>query len=155
QERTFVTGFSNGGFMSYALACASAGNFRAIAPVAGVMSRTTWETCDPEPSVPVLHIHGTADEVVPVTGLASDIAGWGGAPPLESMMNFWVERNECMQTDTLMVDAMTTSFLSTNCTSNLEIHRYSLEDWGHEWPTEDGGASFNATELIWEFFQKY
>jgi len=155
QERTFVTGFSNGGFMSYALACASAGTFRAIAPVAGVMSGLTWQTCDPMPSSPVLHIHGTADEVVPVTGLATDVAGWGGAPPLDSMMTFWVMQNACNQTDTVALDAVTTAFYSTDCADGLEVHRYSLEGWNHEWPTVEGGASIDATELIWEFFQKF
>ncbi|HAA12989.1 MAG TPA: hypothetical protein DCE41_15380 [Cytophagales bacterium] len=155
QARTFVTGFSNGGFMSYALACAAAGTFRAIAPVAGVMSGITWQTCDPDPTVPVLHIHGTADEVVPDTGLEPDVAGWGGAPPLDSMMTFWVLQNACNQTDTVSIDDATTAFFSKDCVDSLEVHRYSLEGWEHIWPSMEEGASFNATELIWEFFQKY
>lgn len=62
-ERVYVTGFSNGAMMAYRLACES-DVAAAIAPVGGAVMTDCTE---PDP-LPVLHIHGTADGVVPPDG---------------------------------------------------------------------------------------
>src|SRR5262249_2956371 len=55
-KRVFVTGMSNGGFMSNRLGCELADRVAAIAPVAGVVGITT---CTPSRPMPVIHFHGT------------------------------------------------------------------------------------------------
>src|SRR6202035_315690 len=65
--RIYATGFSNGGFMSHLLGCKMADTFAAVAPVSGVLGIPP-ETCRPSRPIPVLHIHGTADMVVPYDG---------------------------------------------------------------------------------------
>ena len=47
EENTFISGHSNGGFMSYTMACQSSSTFKAYASYAGLMSHTTWNTCNP------------------------------------------------------------------------------------------------------------
>jgi polyhydroxybutyrate depolymerase len=61
-DNTFSTGMSNGGDMSYLLACQAPDIFSAIAPVAGCMMTWIYESCDPSSPVPVLEIHGTGEE---------------------------------------------------------------------------------------------
>ena len=59
---------SNGGFMSYHLACNLSSKIAAVASVTGSMSRETFNSCDPSHPTPVLQIHGTIDGTVPFDG---------------------------------------------------------------------------------------
>ena len=54
-------GLSNGGAMSYRLACARAGVFRAIAPLGAGNQVAASPGCAPSAPVGVLDVHGTAD----------------------------------------------------------------------------------------------
>jgi polyhydroxybutyrate depolymerase len=60
-ESWFATGLSNGGAMSYRLACARAGVIRGIAPLGAGNQSAAFPGCDPEAPVAVLDFHGTAD----------------------------------------------------------------------------------------------
>jgi polyhydroxybutyrate depolymerase len=63
RKRIYVTGHSNGGYMSYRMACDHADLIAGIASLAGM---TFLDSNTPRPSQPVnvLQIHGTADETV-------------------------------------------------------------------------------------------
>ena len=65
--RIYSTGMSNGGFMSYKLACES-NRFAAIASVTGSMTGQMQNNCSPIKPIPVMEIHGTADPTVPYNG---------------------------------------------------------------------------------------
>src|SRR5271156_3525397 len=60
KSRGYATGMSNGGIMSYALACNS-GIFAAIGPD----SATQLDACAAPHPTSVIHIHGTADRLGP------------------------------------------------------------------------------------------
>jgi polyhydroxybutyrate depolymerase len=62
-----VTGFSQGGSMTWDLACRRAGDYGAFAAVSGAFWEPLPTACAGGP-VDLLHIHGTADPVVPMTG---------------------------------------------------------------------------------------
>ena len=59
----YVTGMSNGGIMSYTLACTT-DIFAAIGPVAAIQ----LNPCRSARPTSVMHIHGTADRLVPYGG---------------------------------------------------------------------------------------
>ena len=61
---TFTCGMSNGGFMSYTLACERPDLFRAIGSVTGNMSAYDQVNCNPETALPTIHLHGTLDPTV-------------------------------------------------------------------------------------------
>ncbi|MCU1346322.1 MAG: lipoprotein, partial [Acidimicrobiia bacterium] len=63
--RIFVTGHSNGGIMAYRLACELPNEIAAIA-----VQSTSLElsSCHPASPVSLLHIHGTADQNIPLSG---------------------------------------------------------------------------------------
>ena len=67
-DRVYLIGHSNGGFMSFRMACEVAPLFTALASLAG----GTYEDpadCEPgTPPVSVLVIHGTADDTIPYDG---------------------------------------------------------------------------------------
>ena len=65
QHRVFVTGLSNGAFMTSAVACKYADRIVAAAPVAGIRD---IPGCKPSRPVPVIAFHGTADPYVSYDG---------------------------------------------------------------------------------------
>ena len=73
QDRIYSTGMSNGGFMSYHLACELSERIAAIASVTGTMNVNQPATCSPGHPMPVMEIHGTADATVPVSYTHLDV----------------------------------------------------------------------------------
>ena len=67
----YFFGHSNGGFMSYRMACESLPNLRAVASLAGTGNRDDGN-CDQPSAVSVLHIHGTEDATVRFQGRDED-----------------------------------------------------------------------------------
>jgi polyhydroxybutyrate depolymerase len=77
KKRVVIIGHSNGGYMAYRMACERPDVITAIAGLAGAASSTP-SACTPGRSVNVLHIHGTADAVVPYSVAEPSVAQWTG-----------------------------------------------------------------------------
>jgi polyhydroxybutyrate depolymerase len=94
-NRVFIIGHSNGAFMAYRMACDHADKIAAIAGLAGAASSVPAQ-CNPSAPVSVLHMHGTADAVVPFAG------GLGGtsSPGAVASVAFWAGKNGCGTTQT-------------------------------------------------------
>lgn len=162
EEQTFTCGFSNGGFMSYTLACEAPDVFAAIASVSGLMSGYTWDNREISDPIPILHIHGVDDKVVPLDGSMSEEGGWGGAPPLDTIIDYWVNLNNCTTTETEFLPPNTNAYYYLDGLNGNQVWYYKIDNYGHEWP---GGRSkklgsnpdvgINASEVIWEFFSEY
>ncbi len=94
-RRVYATGMSNGGMMSYRLACEAADLFAAVAPVAGALN---LELCEPSEPVSVLAIHGTADQHVLFEGGAPAVTV-DSHPRIDQSvhyaMTYWAARNGC------------------------------------------------------------
>jgi polyhydroxybutyrate depolymerase len=85
-RRVYATGLSNGGYMSYRLACEASDLFVAIAPAAGAIGTaaigatpllgmtTDLTACAPSHKVSVLDIHGTSDPLIPYSTQAPSLA---------------------------------------------------------------------------------
>lgn len=160
--RVYSTGMSNGGFMSYTLACELSDKFAAVASVTGSMTiDQVTNTCNPATPRPAMQIHGTADAVVPYDGNT-----W--MAKIEDVVNLWVSKNEC-DTDPIVtpVDDVNTLDGSTaehsiykNGTNGAEIEFYKITGGGHTWPGTafvfpGTNLDFDAAEKIWEFFAQY
>jgi polyhydroxybutyrate depolymerase len=87
--RVYVFGHSNGGFMAYRLACDVPG-IAAIAVLAGsdVMEE---RSCPSSTGASVLHLHGTADQVIDYEGGVRDAPYPGAA----TVVARWAERAGC------------------------------------------------------------
>src|SRR5512139_2144632 len=77
RSRVFVIGHSNGGYMAYRMACDRADVITAIAGLAGVAASVP-ASCTPERAVNILHIHGTADTIVPYSNAEPSAQQWAG-----------------------------------------------------------------------------
>lgn len=67
KSRLLASGFSAGGFIVWAIACNAGDLFAAYAPVAGAFLDPIPQNCLSGP-VSIRHIHGTHDDMVPMTG---------------------------------------------------------------------------------------
>lgn len=160
-DRIYSTGMSNGGFMSYDLACGLSNRIAAVASVTGTMIFSHKNWCSPTHPVPVMHIHGTADATVSYNGSTSFV-------PVDSVVSYWVKRNNCTTTPviTTVPDINTTdgciaeNYLYANGDKGSTVELYKVTNGGHSWP----GASvnlnvtnmdFSASVEIWRFFRKY
>ncbi len=89
-DRVYLIGHSNGGFMSYRVAYEHSSTIAAIASLAGAGSS---EDRGPPPNpVHVLQIHGTADETIEYGG--GDIGG-ARYPSAEQSVERWARYNGC------------------------------------------------------------
>jgi polyhydroxybutyrate depolymerase len=84
ERRVFVMGQSNGGFMSYRMACDHADLLAGAISIAGTMDVDPTH-CHPSDTVHILHVHGTADRTIgyhggafmaPYTGAVETVSRW-------------------------------------------------------------------------------
>lgn len=160
---TFVAGMSNGGFMSYTLACERPDLFKGIASITGTMSGYDWNNCNPQMGLSVMQMSGTQDRVVPWDGSMSTQGGWGGAPHILEVIDLWAEVNECTLTETVDFPNIVTTDNSTASLykyttefDNRQVWFYQIDGGGHQWPGWGGSGNqdIKASEEIWKFFQR-
>jgi polyhydroxybutyrate depolymerase len=161
-KKVYATGHSNGGMMSYRLACELAHKIAAIAPNGSTMVVTS--PCNPSRPVPVLHMHSKLDQHVVYTGGVGNGVSGVHCPPLDSVLNVWSAKNGCSNPPQTVVSNSNYTFKRwQNCSNNSTIHYYLTEDGGHGWPGGLPGGpnsdipsnSINANNLLWEFFQQF
>ncbi|MDA0732920.1 MAG: hypothetical protein O2837_08720 [Bacteroidetes bacterium] len=159
-NRIYATGISNGGFMSYRLACELSDKIAAIAPVASSM---LMDVCNPTRPIPIIQFHSYFDSNIPHLGGVGSGFSSHYNPPIDSILNVWSNSNSCSNiNDTIITNSQYTFKKWTNCNCSSEIHYYITQDGGHSWPggiqtnTGDPTSSFiNANNLMWDFFQQH
>jgi len=142
-RRIYATGFSNGGILAYRLACDMAGTLAAVAPVAATLF---YDACRPSEPVSVLHIHGSADETVPVAGGGAGDTVW---PPVEAGIAAWAEFDGCGPEPLTERVGIATRIYYLGCARGSAVNLYLLDDVGHRWPPE---GVWPASRTIWSFF---
>lgn len=163
-NRIYCCGLSNGGQMTYRLACQLGHRFAAVASVSGLMSDISSAGCLSNPPLPLLHIHGTGDDIVPYNGSTYQ---WS----VEETLDFWIEKNGCSYpADTVFLpdldpnDGCTVQkIIYTNCEDNSCIIFYKVIDGGHSWPGAPSNPwwsyptnkDIDANIEIWNFFKEY
>lgn len=161
QSMVYATGMSNGGFMSFQLACQLGNKIAAIASVTGTMTVTNLGTCQPARPLPVMQIHGTADATVPYLGNFF-------FAPVQNLLNFWVGVNGTSATPQIYQmpdinpnDGCTAErHTYTGGTNGTQIIHYKVIGGGHSWPGAPininvTNMDFSASAEIWKFFRQY
>lgn len=173
RRRVYVTGVSNGAFMSHRLACEHADLFAAFAPVIGSMAENIVAGCRPGRSVPMLIMNGTEDALVPWEGghVRFGRRQLGRILSTPASVEFWVRHNGCRTTavTTELPDrdprdgTRVTLSRYSGCRDGVAVLLYTVRGGGHTWP---GGWKYLpefmigrtsqdviASEIIWEFFR--
>jgi polyhydroxybutyrate depolymerase len=149
--RVYAAGISNGGILSYALACNSS-IFAAI----GADSATMLDACSAPHPTSVIHIHGTADKLVPYHG--GNVESAVNGPPVPDVNAFWLKADQCGAANVTTRPPLTTS--TAACADKRSVELITIDGGKHQWP---GGDTFlekrdptshalDATQTIWQFF---
>jgi polyhydroxybutyrate depolymerase len=165
-KRIYVTGMSNGGMMSYRVAAELADRIAAFAPVAGTQA---FEKLSPSRPVPLLHIHGTKDTLVPYEGYRNGTKGVVRILSVEESVKAWVKANGCNTEPKISEVPMTKDKLKVirkeyvEGKGGAEVVLYVVEGGGHTWPgmplqpafLGENTMNISANDLMWEFFQRH
>jgi polyhydroxybutyrate depolymerase len=141
--RIFAAGFSNGGILSYRLACDMSATFAAVASVAGTF---LYEACAPSQPVSVIHIHGDSDDLVPFRGGTTAGIDW---PPAENGIAAWAQFDGCTGGPQREEIGTATRIFYDSCRNGTAAELYVLKDIGHSWPAE---GAWPTSQTIWDFF---
>jgi len=154
-SKVYISGMSNGGFMTFFAARGLQHRIAAIAPIAGLISDNVFINYSLNRPMPLCYMHGTADQLVRIDG----------NPSANTIISFFVENNKCVTTaeitqlpDINQNDNSTVTLYHYNGYWNdSEIQYYKIIGGGHSVPGVEAGANMdiNAYEVIWSFFSRH
>jgi polyhydroxybutyrate depolymerase len=161
-DRLYSAGYSNGGFMSYELACHLSARVAAVASVCGSMATVHFGTCRPAHPTPVMEIHGTGDTNVIYNG-----GSW--FVPVPAVLDYWVQANSClaMPTVTVVPDTDPTDHSTAEHSVwrgyrvGAVVEHFRIVNGGHVWPggppssTDVVNRDISASQEIWRFLRRY
>jgi polyhydroxybutyrate depolymerase len=153
-NRVYAIGYSLGGMFSYELACQMSSRFAAIGSLAGSMP-VSPSSCNPDKNVPILHIHGVQDEIIPY----SDTWDWktwnsvGTMSDVPNLIEFWSKRYNCSQQSINSITSTVSYQVKAGCDGSVRVEHYSLQNGTHAWPTSIGGTE--TVEVLWSFLSEF
>ena len=147
-ERIYAAGYSNGGMMAYGLAHYKSDLIAAVASVSGVMLDCTGPTSHP---MPVVHLHGTSDGVLPYNGNTYYSSA-------QSTLDHWINFNNTTTTPTVSSDnsgGMTIEhYVYDQGDSLVSVEHYKYIGGDHVWFSSTFQGQ-NTSELVWSFVSRY
>jgi polyhydroxybutyrate depolymerase len=171
-NRVFVTGISNGGLMSFRLACSLPDKIRAIAPVTASIPSAILPLCRSESTVSLALFNGTDDPLVPYYGGQITVfrKQRGEVISTDETIRIWLARNGCAPEprvttlpDLTKDGTRVTKTEYSKCVAGSKVVLYRIAGGGHTWP---GGRRYlpvrligrtsrdiNACDEIWSFFR--
>jgi polyhydroxybutyrate depolymerase len=147
-ERIYAAGYSNGGMMAYGLANYKSDLIAAVASVSGTMLNCTGPTSHP---MPVVHLHGTSDGVIPYDG-SNDYSS------VQNTLDYWINFNNTVSSPTINIDntgAMTIEhYVYDQGDNSVSVEHYKYVGGDHVWFNETYQGQ-NASKLVWDFMSRY
>lgn len=147
-ERIYAAGYSNGGMMAYGLANYKSDLIAAVASVSGAMLNCIGNTSHP---MPVIHLHGTSDSVIPYNGGN----GWSSA---QSTLDHWINFNNTTTNPIISTEnsggKTIEHYVYDQGDSSVSVEHYKYIGGDHIWVN----ATFqgqNTSELVWNFVSQF
>ena len=143
----YLIGHSNGGFMSYRMACERAERITGIVSLAG-SDFLGDSDCVPDRPVSVLQIHGSLDGTIPIDGMA------GAYPSATDVVARWASRNGCEPTSATG-DALDLESEIAGAESEVERYDAGCDAHSELWTIVGGShvptltTEFTPTVLDW------
>lgn len=162
RTQIFATGMSNGGMLSYRLACEMADTFTAIAAVAGTDNTLT---CSPATPVSILHIHARNDDRVLFNGGAgkkfrnpASVTEFTSVP---ATISKWQKLHGCPASPQRVLEvAGAYCERYAHCQGDTAVQLCVTETGEHSWPggskprsDEPPSQALSANEVMWAFFR--
>jgi polyhydroxybutyrate depolymerase len=152
RSRVFATGFSLGGWLTYALACKRPATFAGVATVGATLPVELSKGCTPPSSLSFMLMLGTADPAMPWEGHQRGSYVILGA---DSTTRHWAGVNGCATTPTVRDipdrdgdrrGATVSTFGA--CRSSAEVRLYRFDGAGHYWPSGDVDGSDEIARVL-------
>ena len=172
-KRVYVSGTSQGGFMTYSLTCGLSEKIAAAAALIASMTDAQIELCKPARAVPLMVIGGTNDRIVPYDGwLTSD----DRLTSVPETLEFWRRKHGCKAQKAAMLPARKQSADNRTrtvlvewlgCKADGGLRLYRVKGGGHTLPSvdpisEDALKGFGArngdietSEEVWTFVKRW
>jgi poly(3-hydroxybutyrate) depolymerase len=128
--RIYMTGFSQGGFISFVAACSFSDIFAAVAPVSGHAGKS----CTLKRPVSVYMTFGSQE----------------GAASFFQDRDAWLTFDSCPSVPTRSVKSGIARLTYGPCARNTVVIVDSIGGQGHQWPTKQ-----NQAEEVWAFFKQF
>ena len=147
-KRIYAAGYSNGGFMSYYLACNSK-KFAAIGSVAGTMLDDSYQNCNAQFPTAMINIHGTDDFDVPYVGNSY-------YPSIPDVVDWWKNFNNSTNEDLLTnQDGTIEQYIYYDDAGDRFVEHIKVIGGGHYWDDKLNYEAKNTSGLIWEFVSNF
>ena len=147
-KRIYAAGYSNGSMMAYGLANYKSELITAVASVSGGMLDCTGDTSHP---MPILHLHGTSDDILPYNGSF----GWNSA---QSTLDHWINFNNTTTNPNVRSvnsGGMTIEhYVYGHGDNSVSVEHYKYIGGDHEW-FRAAYQGQSTSELIWNFVSRY
>ncbi len=143
RNRVYETGFSMGGMMSYALTCAVADKFAAVAPASGyLLGGGGASGCNPKRPMPILHMHGTGDDFVKY----SDLPAF-----LSSMRSKFKCPATAQVTNSYQGNSKLKKEVWAPCDQGSEMVFIHIQGQAHDY----NDRTLNETKEAWDFMRRF
>lgn len=143
KNRVYVSGFSMGGMMSYHAANKMGDMIAAIAPVSGGGGVNS-----PKRAMPIMHTHGTTDDVVNYNSTVNTLKGWVNAQKCSS------NSQKIKPYPSTKPGSAASLEIWSGCTDGVEVRLLTIDGKGH-WYSMDEAVSVNTSVEIWNFVKNY
>lgn len=172
-ERVYLTGISNGGFMTTRMACDRPERFAAFAPMLSSMPADLAKRCTPSRPMPMLMLAATQDSLIPWRGVEKD--GHSLLPVLDHA-RFWARHNGCASSSEQRLNDVDPKDGSTlilaeweGCRPSGAVEFYGIDGGGHQTPSMRRTASdfligmflgsrnrdMETAEVVWRFLRRF
>ncbi len=141
-DRVWLIGHSNGGYMSYRMACDHADIVDDILVLAGDAA-TDPSVCNPVKPVEVLHLHGDQDVTVPyATTAMRSVDQWA----VHDGCGTSFRAGTTYDLDASLPGAETSSQIAEGCPAGIDLELWTIAGAGH---VPNLTASFEPTAVQW------
>lgn len=124
RNRVSATGISSGGLFAHLLGCRMADRLAGIASVAGALAVSD---CKPSRPIPVLELHGTADQSIPFGGVPDQ-----GIPSVTKNMEQWAALDGCGNPTQSPAGVVTTTTWA-GCGRGAKVELMVVQGGQHVW----------------------
>lgn len=149
----YAAGYSNGGMLTYSLACLRGDLFAACGVMSGALL-DDMATCNPANPVPLIIFHGTGDFVLPYNGGQY-------YTPVQDVVGQWLVHNQIPASSLISTELNGGNVVHENYqggADNTCLSFYTVEEeYGspgdHVWFSQDMDG-ISPTRIMWEFFSE-
>ena len=147
-DRVYACGMSNGGYMTYELACELSDKIAAFGSVTGNFMLNSNQNCNNGREIPIIHLHGTADAVVNYNPPSFD-----GALTVSESIDYWSNFNNLTLLSSEDLNNEVEKFIFSSETSSTQFVHFKVTGGQHEWFGTSWG--FHTSDELINFFLEY